>query len=73
MALIQLAHITKRYFIGTANELTVLDDVNLTIEKGSFTAIVGPSGSGGSSTGPPKGATSSTGCPSTRCPTPSFR
>jgi putative ABC transport system ATP-binding protein len=46
MALIQLAHITKRYFIGTANELTVLDDLNLTIEEGEFTAIVGPSGSG---------------------------
>ncbi|MGI6555714.1 MAG: ABC transporter ATP-binding protein [Pseudoramibacter sp.] len=46
MALIHLEHITKRYFIGTANELTVLDDLNLTIEEGEFTAIVGPSGSG---------------------------
>jgi putative ABC transport system ATP-binding protein len=46
MALIQLAHITKRYFIGTPNELTVLDDMNLSIDEGEFTAIVGPSGSG---------------------------
>ena len=46
MALIHLEHITKRYFIGTANELTVLDDLNLSIDDGEFTAIVGPSGSG---------------------------
>ena len=46
MALIHLEHITKRYFIGTANELTVLDDLNLSIDDGEFAAIVGPSGSG---------------------------
>lgn len=46
MALIHLEHITKRYFIGTPNELTVLNDVNLSIGEGEFTAIVGPSGSG---------------------------
>lgn len=43
---IQMAHIVKKYFIDTPNELTVLHDVDLTIYRGEFVAIVGPSGSG---------------------------
>jgi len=42
---IALHHLTKRYGIGDA-EHTVLDGLDLTIEKGEFIAIMGPSGCG---------------------------
>ncbi len=43
---IKLNRVFKRYFEGQENELCALDDVSLTIEQGSFVAIVGASGSG---------------------------
>ncbi len=39
-------NLEKRYFIGTPNEIKVLDDINLKIEDGEFVALVGASGSG---------------------------
>lgn len=42
---IALSGLTKRYGIGEA-EHTVLDSIDLTIEKGEFIAIMGPSGCG---------------------------
>lgn len=43
---IQLQDIFKRFYIGTPNELQVLNGINLTVEEGEFVAIVGQSGSG---------------------------
>src|SRR3989304_5833274 len=43
--MIELKDINKTYRMG-AEEVLALRDVNVTIEKGEFTAIVGPSGSG---------------------------
>ncbi|WP_285825303.1 ABC transporter ATP-binding protein [Schaedlerella arabinosiphila] len=45
MEILRCSHLTKTYKSG-ANQVTALDDVNLTLERGSFTAIVGASGSG---------------------------
>lgn len=45
MAVIQVEHATKLYKIGEV-ETRALDSVNLSIEKGEFTALTGPSGSG---------------------------
>lgn len=45
MEILRCSHLTKMYKTGS-NKIMALDDVNLTIEKGSFTAIVGASGSG---------------------------
>ncbi|MFN0118460.1 MAG: ABC transporter permease [Elusimicrobiota bacterium] len=45
MPLIQLKNITKTYFLGES-DLTVLKNINLSIEEGEFVAIMGPSGSG---------------------------
>ncbi len=42
---IQLKSLTKRYGTGDA-EQTALDDIDLTINKGEFIAIMGPSGCG---------------------------
>lgn len=42
---IELRGLTKRYGLGDA-EHTVLDSIDLTIEKGEFIAIMGPSGCG---------------------------
>ena len=41
-----MARIVKKYFIDTPNELTVLHNVDLTIYRSEFVALVGPSGSG---------------------------
>ena len=47
-AVIELEDIYKRFYIGTSNELTVLNGINLTIYEGEFVAVVGASGSGNS-------------------------
>lgn len=44
--IIRTEGIYKRYFEGEENELTVLDDINISVESGEFLSIVGPSGSG---------------------------
>lgn len=43
--ILKLDSVTKTY-PGAAHQLTVLDDVNFSVEAGSTLAIVGPSGSG---------------------------
>lgn len=43
--ILQVEHLTKVYKSGS-RELTVLSDINFTIEKGEIVSIVGPSGSG---------------------------
>lgn len=45
MPLISLENIVKKFKMG-ANVLTVLKNINLTIEKGEYIALMGPSGSG---------------------------
>ena len=45
MAVIQVEHATKLYKVGET-ETRALDGVNLSIDKGEFTALTGPSGSG---------------------------
>ena len=45
MGIIELEHINKYYQMGE-NQLHVLKDVSLTVEKGNYLAILGPSGSG---------------------------
>ena len=41
-----MRNIVKKYFIGQPNELEILHGIDLEINEGEFTAIVGPSGSG---------------------------
>lgn len=45
-SIIEMTDIEKDYFIGTPNELHILQGISLSVEEGSFVAIVGPSGSG---------------------------
>jgi putative ABC transport system ATP-binding protein len=42
---IELKNVSKAYGLGDATTVA-LDDINLTVEKGEFVAIMGPSGSG---------------------------
>ena len=44
--IIELKGIYKKFFEGKENELVVLHDVDLSVQKGEFVAIVGASGSG---------------------------
>ncbi len=46
MALLELTSIVKKYFIGSPNELTVLKNLNISINEGEFVSVVGQSGSG---------------------------
>ena len=43
---LQLERVCKSYAIGTPAESQVLFDIDLTIKKGEFAALIGPSGSG---------------------------
>jgi putative ABC transport system ATP-binding protein len=43
---IQLGAVTKRFRLGAGQGITALDDVSLTIARGSVVALAGPSGSG---------------------------
>ena len=45
MEILRCSHLTKTYKTGS-NQVVALDNVDLALEKGSFTAIVGASGSG---------------------------
>ena len=44
--IISMHNIVKKYYIGLPNELEILHGLDLNINEGEFTAIVGPSGSG---------------------------
>ncbi len=44
--MIRMNNITKQYYVGTQNELSVLKGINLEIYKGEFVSVVGESGSG---------------------------
>lgn len=45
-SMIELHGIIKKFYIGTPNELQVLNGIDLTVYEGEFVAIVGASGSG---------------------------
>lgn len=44
--IISMKNIIKRYYIGTPNELQILNGISLDIKDGEFVSIVGQSGSG---------------------------
>jgi putative ABC transport system ATP-binding protein len=44
--IIKMTNITKSFFIGRPNQLDILKNINLTVKKGEFVAIIGASGSG---------------------------
>lgn len=44
--MLELRDISKKYYIGTSNELTVLKGMSLSVKEGEFVSIVGASGSG---------------------------
>lgn len=45
-AVIEMKDIIKSFYIGTPNELQILNEICITINKGDFVSIVGQSGSG---------------------------
>lgn len=45
-SMIELQGIRKKFYIGTPNELQVLNGIDLTVYEGEFVSIVGASGSG---------------------------
>lgn len=46
MDVIDMKDIIKSFYIGTPNELQVLNEISMTIQKGEFVSVVGQSGSG---------------------------
>ena len=45
MEILKVEHLSKIYGKGET-AVRALDDISFTVEKGEFTAIIGPSGSG---------------------------
>lgn len=45
MSIIEIKHVNKGYMLGN-EKVPVLKDINFSVEKGEFVAILGPSGSG---------------------------
>lgn len=45
-SIISLRHVFKEYVLGDETVFTALKDINLDINEGEFSAIIGPSGSG---------------------------
>ena len=46
MSIVEMQNVSKKYSNSRKVEVAALKNINLTIEKGKFVAIVGPSGSG---------------------------
>lgn len=44
--IIEMTNISKSFFVGKPNQLDILKNINITIKKGEFVAIIGASGSG---------------------------
>ncbi|MDD5197894.1 MAG: ATP-binding cassette domain-containing protein, partial [Candidatus Gracilibacteria bacterium] len=44
--IIELTDLAKSYYLSTGEEIPVLRDIDLTIKKGEFVALMGESGSG---------------------------
>ena len=44
--ILRLENVCKTYNVGLPSEVTVLHDINLTVNAGEFVALIGPSGSG---------------------------
>lgn len=44
--ILEASEMTKTVELGKGNEIQILKDINLTIEKGEFVSVMGPSGSG---------------------------
>lgn len=44
--MIEIKDVVKKFYIGMPNELTILKNIHVTIQKGEFVSIVGASGSG---------------------------
>ncbi len=47
---IELINVTRRFVSPTGKSLTALADFNMTVERGEFVAVVGPTGCGKSTT-----------------------
>ncbi len=43
---LRLEKVSKRYNVGTPVEVEVLHDIDLSVKRGEFVAVIGPSGSG---------------------------
>lgn len=44
--IIEMRNIVKSFYVGTPNQLNILKNIDVTVKKGEFAAIVGTSGSG---------------------------
>lgn len=45
-AVVELTHVCKSFNVGQANEIEILHDIHLHLNRGEFCAVMGPSGSG---------------------------
>ena len=43
---VQLSHVCKSFNVGKPNQIEILHDIHLELQRGEFCAVMGPSGSG---------------------------